>query len=76
MGGEPSCKLCNSQTEETLEHFLIDCVRYGDEREEYGINNKSVAEILLFIDRSEVEKIKMYLGAIWKKRKTLLRSIS
>ena len=42
---------------------------------EYGMNRKTVEEILLFVDGCDPLQSKRFLNAIWKKRKEAHRNV-
>jgi len=69
LGGETRCKLCNSEDEETLEHFVLHCKFYENLRNEYDMNNKSVAQILILDEGCDLNVSKNYLGELWKRRR-------
>ena len=73
LGGNTQCILCDSQVEETLGHFLQACPYFNDTRSEHNMSDKSISQILLFIDGCQPESSKRYLNAMWRKRKNRLR---
>ena len=72
MGG---ITLCQAQEEENLEHFVVRCGGYEDLRIEFGMDSKTAAEILLFIDGCDLLMSKKFLNAIWKRRKVTHRNV-
>ena len=70
--GDVNCKLCNADYEETIEHFLMDCMSLNEVREEYGMINRKVEEVLLFVEGINESKAKKYIKALWKRRAQIL----
>ena len=77
--GDITCKICNSGDEETLKHFICECLTTLELRQESGINNYSLEEILLFKGENTKEKVqivKTYLRKIWRDRKRKVEEIT
>ena len=77
--GDITCKICNSGDEETLKHFICDCLTTLELRQESGINNYTLEEILLFKGENTKEKVltvKTYLRKIWRDRKRKMEEIN
>jgi hypothetical protein len=63
MGGEGDCKLCG-EGEETLEHFLLKCIRLRTIRDEYGVGEEtSMEEVLLLYNQT---KETIYKQSLWR----------
>lgn len=70
---DTTCRICD-QTEETLEHFLLDCTGYQDIRQEnkalqqpYTENRTEIIGKLLF-EEANIESTKETLSKMWKLR--------
>ena len=68
--GDTSCPMCG-EPEETLQHFLMECIVLENVRIEYNVNNVDIKDLLLFSDINEntVKKVKEYINSIWTLRK-------
>ena len=75
--GEVDCLRCVEEAQvENLVHFLQECSAYDYDREVYAMHGKSIQEILLFVEGNDARISKMYLFAIWRKRKARIREIA
>ena len=68
FGGDTHCKLCTSGEVETLFHSFIQCNFYNELRMEFGMNEKCLADILMFSGECDVNVCKKYIEAVWEKR--------
>ena len=78
VGEDTTCKLCSDGVEETLEHFICKCERLRELRQEFGVQNCTLKEILLFYVERSTERIlliKTYLQKIWSYRKRQLNEV-
>ena len=66
--GEVDCKLCGYE-EETLEHFIMDCPRYSEIRNDYDVSGMNIQSILGFDGGKNIEKSKRFIEKIWNIRK-------
>ena len=75
-GGDGICCLCEGNYEETLLHFIEKCSAYEDLRQEHGLENRTISQILLFEEGCEEVRCKKYLLTAWRKRKNKLREMN
>ena len=71
--GNIECSLCGER-EETLEHFLLECVQLNAVRARYASGERLQLGKLLLFDRVTKEEVDMYMGVVWelwKERKRL-----
>ena len=76
-GGDTRCKICDEPEVETLEHFLQQCTHYEEIRNRYRLNEDDNAAQLLGFKNStiiEIERLKEYIGEIWKARRVKLKA--
>ena len=70
LGGDIGCKLCGER-EETLEHFLLECPGYREERMEFNMIDVEIKRMLGF-ESYEMGNTKRFLKKIWFKRKNFI----
>lgn len=75
-GGNTDCKMCQDGLEETVKHFIVDCMYFSDLREEHGLLGRELVDLLLFNDCCDVDVVKEYLEKAWKRRSSRLKEIS
>ena len=71
VGGAVNCPLCGA-VEETVVHFVTECVVLERVREQFGVTREEVLEeILLFRGRTQekVERSIALLEEIWRRRR-------
>ena len=63
------CPLCGA-VEETVAHFVTECVVLEGVREQFGVAREEVLEILLFTGRTQekVERSIALLEEMWRRR--------
>ena len=75
-GGNVTCGLCGG--EETLEHFLLECSRLREFREEGGFEEKQGIEGLLLFGRGGDDRVvrnRRLIGKLWRCREGMLREV-
>ena len=75
QGNDVDCKLCGA-TVETNEHFIMQCPRLAQIRQEFGVDECSIQGILGFERDKDIEKSKRFLRKIWITRKELILQMS
>ena len=70
--GEVDCKMCGAVVE-TLEHFILECSGYEDVRQEFGVREMEIKELLGFEREGDIEKSKRFLKKIWLRREGRIR---
>ena len=73
-GGDVSCKLCNRDVNESLEHFIGECEGLVGIRNSYGVNGAKIEEILQFNGNIDVSISKQFLTAAWGARQSIIKN--
>ena len=68
IGGSTTCSLCPGEQEETLYHFVVQCPFFTNLRNELGLQDRDLSDILLFSDNCDVDRVKEFLEKAWRRR--------
>ena len=72
-GEDTVCRLCDVGEKETLEHFIEQCGRLGEVREDFFPGMGEICEILLFTSNLEPEKCKNLVVKMWRIRESIIK---